>query len=103
MKTIDEKFEAIKALSAAKDQVEDDLKNILHQRDIINSITGIAFEKEGKPYVIDLPTELINRILVIIQTHLTTRREQVICEAEKLIGPVEHEEPKENETAPLNQ
>lgn len=101
-KLLKEKLEAIRACDKKKEIVEMQILRTLEMKQTTDTATRIVIDNSHivhNSFIVD--QETAQRIFDVIYTSLTTERERLICEAEKLIGPVSYEEEKENETAPI--
>ena|SRR6185369_2566522 len=102
---IQEQLESIKALDRKKEIIESQITRVLEMKRITDegTATRIAIDNSSivhNSFFID--NETAQQIFTVLYTSLTTQREQLIIQAEKLIGPIDQAElePKENETAP---
>lgn len=90
MTTIEQKLDAIKQINIKKDVIESNLNTILTAKD--NSIDRIMLDsslfnlEDLKKTTFEIPEPEMKQIVHIIHTYLTTRREQLIVEAEKIIN-----------------
>lgn len=64
--------------------VEETISKVAYVKQVINSISGIVFDST-KPTAIELPTEVINKIADIVESHLTKERDAVLAKASVLI------------------
>lgn len=79
-----QRLDAIGQLNNSLNTIELQLSQLAYVQRVLNSVTGIVFDKK-EPVVFDLPVDIIQKITDVIDVYLTSERDSIIEKASDLL------------------